>query len=356
MDDAGRVGGGERVRQRDRDPQRLAEAHPLARDEALQRLARDELHDDVVDALGRLDLVDRDDVRVVERGGGAGLLDETGAAVRVDVPLGGEDLDRDLAPEAGVAGPVDLAHAPGAEGRDHLVRPEPRCGRQGHVELRVWAHDALGGTTFYEPFGPCPHRALGSTRVAEESRVPRGGRLGYRSGRKGGERMRISTVVSSWRAWRLEWPRRRRPPARPPRSKGQLPRRPLPHLPAVSPSPSSGLCRSGPSGPRAGWRGSCGSRETASPATSTCSGPTSGRASGSAAPPRAGSARPTGSTAVSRSRGSSTTRRSRRGSPGTYQAEQVRSVAIERIGQRVGQLKAPLLAELDEALRLHLAL
>ena len=38
------------------------------------------------------------------------------------------------------------------------------------------------------------------------------------------------------------------------------------------------------------------------------------------------------------------------------QAEQIRSVAIERIGQRVGQLTAPLLAELDEALRLHLAL
>ena len=38
------------------------------------------------------------------------------------------------------------------------------------------------------------------------------------------------------------------------------------------------------------------------------------------------------------------------------QAEQVRTVAIERIGQRVGQLTAPLLAELDEALRLHLAL
>jgi mRNA interferase MazF len=38
------------------------------------------------------------------------------------------------------------------------------------------------------------------------------------------------------------------------------------------------------------------------------------------------------------------------------QAEQVRSVAIERVGRRVGQLTAPLMAELDEALRLHLAL
>ncbi len=38
------------------------------------------------------------------------------------------------------------------------------------------------------------------------------------------------------------------------------------------------------------------------------------------------------------------------------QAEQVRSVAIERVGRRVGQLPASLLAELEDALRLHLAL
>jgi len=38
------------------------------------------------------------------------------------------------------------------------------------------------------------------------------------------------------------------------------------------------------------------------------------------------------------------------------QAEQVRSVAIERVGNRVGQLTAPLLTDLDEALRLHLGL
>ncbi|QSB13777.1 type II toxin-antitoxin system PemK/MazF family toxin [Natronosporangium hydrolyticum] len=38
------------------------------------------------------------------------------------------------------------------------------------------------------------------------------------------------------------------------------------------------------------------------------------------------------------------------------QAEQVRSVAVRRIRQRVGGLPAPVLAELDRALRLHLAL
>ncbi len=38
------------------------------------------------------------------------------------------------------------------------------------------------------------------------------------------------------------------------------------------------------------------------------------------------------------------------------QAEQMRSVAVERVGRRVGLLSAALLLELDEALRLHLAL
>jgi len=38
------------------------------------------------------------------------------------------------------------------------------------------------------------------------------------------------------------------------------------------------------------------------------------------------------------------------------QAEQVRSIAVERVGQRVGVVTGDLLASLDEALRLHLAL
>jgi mRNA interferase MazF len=38
------------------------------------------------------------------------------------------------------------------------------------------------------------------------------------------------------------------------------------------------------------------------------------------------------------------------------QAEQVRSVAVERVGQRVGRLSADLITELDQALRIHLSL
>jgi mRNA interferase MazF len=38
------------------------------------------------------------------------------------------------------------------------------------------------------------------------------------------------------------------------------------------------------------------------------------------------------------------------------QAEQVRSVAVERVGGRLGQLPAALMTELDRALRIHLGL
>ena len=38
------------------------------------------------------------------------------------------------------------------------------------------------------------------------------------------------------------------------------------------------------------------------------------------------------------------------------QAEQIRSVSVERVGPRLGALTGDLVAELEEALRLHLAL
>lgn len=38
------------------------------------------------------------------------------------------------------------------------------------------------------------------------------------------------------------------------------------------------------------------------------------------------------------------------------QAEQIRSVAVERIGKRVGRLPATLVIELDHAIRIHLSL
>jgi len=139
VDDAGGVSRGQGVGERDREAQRLGGRQRPAPQPLCERLAGHELHDDEVDSLSRLDLVNGDDVGVVEGGGGAGLLDEAGAAVRVGEAIGGQDLDRDLAAEAGVAGAVDLAHAPGAEGGEHLVRPEFRPGSEAHAAQRKFS-------------------------------------------------------------------------------------------------------------------------------------------------------------------------------------------------------------------------
>ncbi|MHB1583165.1 MAG: type II toxin-antitoxin system PemK/MazF family toxin [Acidimicrobiales bacterium] len=42
--------------------------------------------------------------------------------------------------------------------------------------------------------------------------------------------------------------------------------------------------------------------------------------------------------------------------PSKAQAEQDRSVAVQRLGRRVGRVPSDLMGQLDEALRLHLAL
>ena len=106
---------------------------PCAGDERIKGLPGHELHDDEVDALGGLDLVDGDDVGVVESGDRARLLLEAGAAGLVRQPVCRQDLDRDLAAEARVAGAVDLAHASRAERGDHLVRPEPSPVEERHA-------------------------------------------------------------------------------------------------------------------------------------------------------------------------------------------------------------------------------
>ena len=92
----------------------------------LERPALHQLHRDEARPLVLADLVDGGDVRMVEGRGGTSLSLEAPPLIRVARRRLGEDLDRDLAAEAGVAGPIDLAHPP----RTDQVR-EPRTGRAG---------------------------------------------------------------------------------------------------------------------------------------------------------------------------------------------------------------------------------
>ena len=75
----------------------FAEPHPLARMSASSVLPGTYSMTMKSIAVRRLDLVDGDDVRMVEGGGGARLLHEAPAAGLVGHPLRGQDLDRDLA-------------------------------------------------------------------------------------------------------------------------------------------------------------------------------------------------------------------------------------------------------------------
>jgi len=111
-----------------------------------QRVALDELHRDV-DVLavrprggdartcagrrGSPDVVDRDDVRVVELGDRLGLALQARARLfRVRAEVRAQHLERDLAIELGIVRREHVAHAAGAERRQHEVAADAIADRQ----------------------------------------------------------------------------------------------------------------------------------------------------------------------------------------------------------------------------------
>ena len=116
MHDALRVGEGEAVEDLLHDRELVLEAREGAlREQLPQVLALEQLHGHVGHALLLPEVVDGDDVRVVELGGGLGLALEAVAGALVLAELAGDDLDRDLAAEHRVEGAEDLAHGALAE-------------------------------------------------------------------------------------------------------------------------------------------------------------------------------------------------------------------------------------------------
>src|SRR4029453_3378125 len=81
-------------------------------------------------------VVDGENVRVVQGAGGAGLLLEAAELLAIGDLLE-ENLDRDLALQAGVTGAVDLTHRPRAEQPHDLVRAESRAGLERHRSTPV---------------------------------------------------------------------------------------------------------------------------------------------------------------------------------------------------------------------------
>ncbi len=125
MHDTRRVRRSQRVGYLDRVLEDLVQPQSFARDRMVQRFAGQELHGNEIDRApfgrGLVDLVDRDDVRVVERGGGPGFLDEAPLAFGVTHLGGGQKLECHEAVQACVAGFPDDAHSAIAQLRHDAV-------------------------------------------------------------------------------------------------------------------------------------------------------------------------------------------------------------------------------------------
>src|SRR5262245_51725577 len=81
------------------------------------------------------DLKYREDVRMVERGGGARLLFEAAHASGVPGELFGQQLDRDLAAELRILSQVDFAHPTSAQWSKQAVMRNGGIGRQRLLHL-----------------------------------------------------------------------------------------------------------------------------------------------------------------------------------------------------------------------------
>ena len=91
-----------------------------------ERLALEELGDQIRNPALAADVVHRKDVRVAEGRGGARLGLESTETVRVRRELAGEHLDGDIAPETRIAAAVHFTHSARAEQADDLVWADPR--------------------------------------------------------------------------------------------------------------------------------------------------------------------------------------------------------------------------------------
>ena len=97
---------------------------PPAQNEPVKRLTFDELHGQEVDAVGFLDRVDGDDVRMVELGKGLRLTTKTGEPLGILRHFGGQDFKRYVAAELRVGGAIHLAHSTGAKRRLDFIGAE----------------------------------------------------------------------------------------------------------------------------------------------------------------------------------------------------------------------------------------
>ena len=89
-----------------------------------QRLALEQLRDDERRAVVLADVVDGQNVRMVQRGGGARLLLEASQTLGIPGERGRQHFDGHVAAQAGIAHTIDFAHPARPEQSEHFVRAD----------------------------------------------------------------------------------------------------------------------------------------------------------------------------------------------------------------------------------------
>ena len=146
MNDALLVGGGEATSDLLRIVDGLARGERTVAQAVAERLAFEQFRDHVGRAAIVTDIVDRKNVRMVERGGGTSFLREALQAVGVGGERCRKNLDGDVAVEAGVAGAVDFAHPARTQRRLNCIGTEFRARGKGHSCASLYpAHYSTGG-------------------------------------------------------------------------------------------------------------------------------------------------------------------------------------------------------------------
>ena len=100
----------------------------------------DELHDEGTGTVGFLEAVDAADVRVIEGCEHFRFPLESCEAIGIVGERLRQDLDRDVASQLRIAGPIHFAHAARAEGRDDFVRTYANAGSESWARLPVSRH------------------------------------------------------------------------------------------------------------------------------------------------------------------------------------------------------------------------
>src|SRR5438132_1339703 len=130
MHDACRMGFAQTLSNLSQIFQQLVQRSFVAVDLIAQSVAVNVLHGDEMYTFALTDFVDVRDVRMIERGGGGGLLLETAHSISISSNFGRQNLQRDFAMEPQVFRQINFAHATFAEQRADLITIDASIGRK----------------------------------------------------------------------------------------------------------------------------------------------------------------------------------------------------------------------------------